>query len=267
VAGIGAFLRGALLPVSAKPDSELSINPPLAERTPFQPFNGRRVMTRFPPVPMASVKAVTARYGCSVNDAVMAALTGALRRYGLEVRGDARLQAGAGALEFKTMLMIGLPRPINEQDLASSLCNNMLFASCPLPIDEPTAHGRLQRTMAACANLKSKAYMTGLTGVTNFLKGIAPDSILRKAVAETMCKHTLLVTNMPSPTVPITCPKDGGEVIREIQMVFPNAITQISLISYNGNVHGNIVADDSLFPDPAALGRIWLSEFAILGES
>lgn len=261
------FVRGVLMPLTAKADSECCLNPPLAERTPFLPFNGRRTFTRFPSVPMDSVKAVTVRYGCSVNDALMAALTGALRRYGAEVHKDKRLQAGAGPLEFKSMLMIGLPRPVDESSPMVSLVNNMLFASCPLPIDEASPRGRLQGVVAACSNLKSKAYLTGLIGVTNFIKSIAPDSILRKAASETMCKHTLLVSSVPSPTVPITWPKEGGAVMQEVQMVFPNAITQVSLVSYNGSVHANIVADERFFPDPTALGRMWVSEFEALAEA
>mmetsp|Transcript_65607 Transcript_65607/g.203263 ORF Transcript_65607/g.203263 Transcript_65607/m.203263 type:complete len:436 (+) Transcript_65607:3-1310(+) len=268
LSGLRLLLRGALLPLTARPDSELCLNAPLAERTPFLPFNGRRAYTRFPPVSMAGVKAVSQRHGCSVNDAMLAALTGALRRYGLEVHKDGRLEAGAGSLEFKTMLMMGLPRPLDESNLAASLCNNILFASCPLPIDEPTALGRLQRVAAACNNLKSRAYMTGLVGIQNFLKGVAPDGVLKKAASETFCKHTLLVSSVPAPTVPITWPKgDGGRVFREVQMVFPNAITQVSIISYDGGVHANIVADGGLFPEPAALGRFWASEFGALAEA
>ncbi|CAE8649656.1 unnamed protein product [Polarella glacialis] len=129
-----AFCRGCSVVLTAQHDSELLLNAPLEERTPFIRFNGQRVHSRFPPVPMSSVKAVCKKHGCTVNDVLMAAMTGALRRYGAEVRGDPNLLSDDTELEFKSMVMIGLPRPIDENDMMSALANNILFASVPLPI-------------------------------------------------------------------------------------------------------------------------------------
>lgn len=202
-----------------------------------------------------------------MNDIFLAALTGALRRYGAEVRGDDRLRGAGGNLEFKTMLMIGLPRKVDENNHMGALVNNMLFASCPLPIGAPTPEERVQRTVLACRGLKSQAYMSGLIGFTNFVKGAAPKSFLRKSVAEYFSKHSLLVTQVPSATVPTTFPKGTGEVISEVQMVFPNIIPQVSIISYNGVVNANIVADPELFPEIDRVGSFWASELSLLAES
>mmetsp|Transcript_98632 Transcript_98632/g.287706 ORF Transcript_98632/g.287706 Transcript_98632/m.287706 type:complete len:384 (+) Transcript_98632:734-1885(+) len=265
--GVGSFLRGVAAPLVAKHDAELSINPPLDQRTPFLRFNRQRACFRFPAVSMSTVSAARKRHDCSVNDILLAALTGTLRRYGAEVHNDERLRAEDKRLEFKTMLMMALPRKLNEQDMCSSMCNNILFASCPLPIDTADMDERVRRTVEACVDLKSKAYMTGLIGFTNFVKGVAPLSVLRKAASETFSKHTLLVTNVPSTTVPVTFPKEGGAEVDEIQMVFPNVITQVSIITYNGKVCANIVADPALFPRMDDLGAIWESELAMLSGS
>lgn len=265
--GVGSFFRGLAAPLVARHDSELSINMPLQERTPFIRFNRRRVCARFPAVSMASVSAARERYACTVNDVLLAALTGALRRYGAEVRGDKRLQADGESLEFKAMMMMALPREVDEKDPCGSMCNKILFASCPLPIDEADQEERVRRTVGACSDLKSKAYMSGLIGFTNFATGISPLSILRKAASETFSKHTLLISNVPATTVPITFPKEGGEQVDELQMVFPNVITQVSIITYNGKVCANIVADPTLFPDIQALGNFWTSEISSLAGS
>lgn len=262
--GICSFVRGAAVSLLAKADAELSINAKLKDRTPFLPFNGQRVFSRFPSVPMSTVTAAKNKWECSVNDVLLAALTGALRRFGAEICNDPKLQGQDKDLEFKSMMMIGLPRKIDDKNIISALCNNMLFASCPLPIGEPTMAERVRRTVESCNNLKSKAYMTGLIGFTNFAKKIAPNWVLQKAVSETFSKHTLLVTQVPATTVPMTFPKEQGEVVREIQMVFPNVITQVSIISYNGNINGNIVADPNLFPDIHKVGEFWAAEMAAL---
>jgi len=254
-----------MAPLIVKHDAELSINAPLKAREPFLPFNGHRTFTRFPPVPMSKVKAVRTRHpGCTMNDVAMAALTGALRNYAIEVKGDTALKKGGQPLECKSMVMIALPRKIDERDLTSALCNNILFASCPIPIDEPTPRARLKRTIEGCNDLKSKPYMTGLTGLTKCLAGVAPAMILRKAAGELWSKHTVLVTNVPATTIPVTCPAEGGEVVQGFQVPIPNVMSQVSLVSYNGFIFGNLVADPDLFPDPAALGRYWLAEFDAL---
>lgn len=260
------FFKGMFISVTCKHDADLCINAPLSERTPFLKFNARRVYTRFPPVPMEAIKAVRQKVQCTVNDVVMAALTGALRRYGAEVGDDPSLKDdGPEEIEFKSMFMMALPRPLDENNLADSLANNILFASCALPIGDRTASGRLEKTIQTFNNLKSKSYMAGLAGFTNFVKSAAPTSVLRKAASETFSKHTLLVTNVPATMCPITIPDaPGGQVVRELQMVFPNVVTQVSLISYNGVVMSNIVADPALVAQPQVLGKFFLEEFAAL---
>jgi len=259
-----AFMKGALTPALVKHDTELRINAPIAQRSPFVHFNGRRTFTRFAPVKMDVIKSIKDQNECSVNDVLMAALTGALRRYGSEVCGDPLLKSTSARIDFKSMVMLALPRPVDMNNLAGCLTNKMLFVSCPLPIDEPTALGRLQRTITAFANMKSSAYIAGVAGLTEFVKGVAPTSVLRKTASETFSKHSLLVTNVPTTTVPVTFPKENGEQISETHMVFPNIIPQISIITYNGFVNANLVADPELFPRAEALGEMFQQEFEVL---
>lgn len=261
------FMQGALVPVLLKHDSELALNAPLAQRTPYLRFNGHRVYTRFPPADMSVVKKIKDIHRCSVNDVLMAALTGALRRYGAEVRKDPKLMDGGPKLEFKSMIMMALPRPLDSNDLPGSLANKMLFASCPLAIDQSTPLQRLDRTIGNFRNLKSKPFIAGVIGLTNFVKEVAPKSLLRKVASETFSKHSLLVTNVPCTSVPISFPKEGGVTINEVHMIFPNIITQVSIMTYNGHVNANLVADPELFPEPEALGRFWLDEFDLLART
>lgn len=264
IKSVRSFLRGAFTPLLIKPDSELSINMPLAKRDPLLPFSGSRTYARFPAVSMDAVKAVRAKYDCSVNDALMAALAGALRRYAIEIAGDKRLKEGGPAVECKSLAMIALPREVDESDLTTALCNKILFATTWLPIDEPTAAGRMARTISGCNDLKSKAYMTGLIGFTRFITNIAPRKLLDKAAGETWSKHTLCVTNVPAPSVPMRFPAEGGEEVKEVACVIANVMPQVSIVSYNGYIYAGIVADPQLIADTAALGEMWVEEFGIL---
>jgi len=261
---IRSYMRGAFTPLATGYDSELTINEPLSKRKPYLPFNGNRAFTRFPPVPMAAVKAVREKYGCSMNDAVMGAIAGALRRYAIEVKDDQVLEANGKSVECKSMVMLALPRPVDEDNLTSALCNKMLFASLGMPVGEPSPEKRMERIVLGCNNLKSKSYMSGLVGFTNFITKVAPKKILNKAAAETFSKHSLLVTNVPATAVPATWPAEGGSPIQAMSVVIANVMPQISMISYNGDVHASIVADPDLIPDAGKLGQFFLEEFDIL---
>lgn len=258
------FLKGAMSPLVLKHDSELSINAALEDRTPNLPYNGNRVYARFPRVPMSAVKAVRSKHDCSVNDVLMAALTGAMRRYAIEIHGNELLQSGEEKVECKSQVMIALPRDIDESDLTSALCNKILFASAPLPIDEPTADERMAKTIEAFGNMKSKAYIAGAVGLQNFLSGIAPRAVLEKAASEIWSKHTMQVTNVPAPSVPMRFPAEGGELVKEVSLVVCNVMPQVSIISYDNFIYASIVADPALYPDTAAFGRMWVDEFKAL---
>merc|ERR1712226_958948 len=113
---------------------------------------------------------------------------------------------------------MGLPRPLDDNDLVGSLANKILFASCPMPIDQQDPAARMEQTMKNFNNLKSKAFMSGLVGFTDFATGMMPTSVRRTVVSETFSRnHSLLVTNVPGPTVPVIWPTNG-EVVSEVQM-------------------------------------------------
>jgi len=258
------FCRGVLSLILLRADSEIKMNPPLAQRTPYLPFTGRQYYTRMPSVPMSAVGAVRKKHGCTVNEAIVAALTGALRRYGADDLKDPFLKVGATkALEFKSIVMLGLPRPIDANDPSISLANNIVTPPTRLPIDEASALGRLRRTVAVCHDMKSMAYITGINLTTKFVTAIASTNVLRRTAAEVTSKCSLIITSVPLTTVPVSwC----GEEVKEAQCFVVQTIPQISLLSYNGFIHWNMVADRALVPDAAALSRHFLVELEELSK-
>ena len=81
---IGKFCKGFFVMPLSGHDTEISINEPLEKRTPFLPFSGKRQLTRFPVVPLTLIKKARDNHNCTLNDVVMASVTGALRKYCLE---------------------------------------------------------------------------------------------------------------------------------------------------------------------------------------
>lgn len=258
------FFRGVMSLLIMKQDSEIRMNPPLAQRTPYLMYPGHHRYSRMPPVSMTAVRAVREKHGCTVNDAIMAALSGAIRKYGAQELKDPLLaDTHRVPLECKSFMLLGMPRPIDPKDPSKSLANNILTPVFRLPVDEPTATGRLRRTVAMCNNLKSMAYITGISLTTKFLTSVAPTSIMRSIASEAISKGTANTTCIPLTTVPLSL---GGQEVKEVQCIFVNNIPQISLLTYNGFIYWNIVHDPRLIPDAVALGRHFVAEFAELAK-
>eukprot|EP00931_Biecheleriopsis_adriatica_P044253 TRINITY_DN25296_c0_g1_i1.p1 TRINITY_DN25296_c0_g1~~TRINITY_DN25296_c0_g1_i1.p1 ORF type:complete len:475 (+),score=84.62 TRINITY_DN25296_c0_g1_i1:119-1543(+) len=260
VKGLKNFFRGALISVVTNYDSELSINEPYSKRKPILQYSGKRAFTRFPPVSMAAIREVREKHDCTLNDVVMSSLTGAFRRYAMEVKQDPVLKAGKSPIEFKSLVMIALPRPVDPADPATGLRNAILFSSTQLPLGESSCAKRLRETQHACNDLKSTAYMTGLKWFTNFISGVAPRKLLRTATGESWSKHTLCVTNVPATSVPMTFPAEGGEKVQSMSVVIANVMSQVSVVTYNGNLYASLVADPDLIPQADVLGKLWIAE-------
>eukprot|EP00746_Dinoflagellata_sp_MGD_P072867 gnl/MRDRNA2_/MRDRNA2_29562_c0_seq1.p1 gnl/MRDRNA2_/MRDRNA2_29562_c0~~gnl/MRDRNA2_/MRDRNA2_29562_c0_seq1.p1 ORF type:complete len:455 (+),score=88.32 gnl/MRDRNA2_/MRDRNA2_29562_c0_seq1:110-1474(+) len=262
-AGIKNCLRGCITPLIAAWDDELSINEPLKKRQPNLQFSGDRAWHRLPPIPLSLVKTIAKKHGGSVNDVMMAALAGAFRKYGAVTLGDAKLQKCANYTCTALMLM-ALPRPIDEATPANSMCNNIIFGPMRLPVGKDSPLERLADVKKTTADLKSKEYMCGLIGITQCLTGIIPFKALQKVTGEAFSKPTFCVTSVPAPSVPLKFPKDGGAEIVEIQLALPNVMTQLSIISYCGYFYLSISADPNVMKNVERLDDFWTAEFEIL---
>jgi len=258
------FVRGVLSLLVMNPDSDFKMNP-LAPRTPCLPYTGAHRYTRFPPVSMSAVKAVREKHGCTVNDAIMAALAGALRKYGAEdLKDPLLLSSHSGKLECKAFMLLGLPRPISDKDSSVSTVNNILTPVFRIPIGEPTAGGRLRQTVAMCNDLKSMAYILGIKLTTKFITQVAPTSVMRSIASEAISKGSANITCLPLTQTAFSI---FGQEAKEVQCIFVNNIPQISALTYNGQVYSNIVCDPLLIPNAKALGQHFLAEFDALAQA
>lgn len=262
--GVRNFMRGFFVMLATSYDSDLPVNAPLTQRRPRLKFSGKRRLTRLPTVPLSTVKRARENHDVTLNDIVMAAVTGAIRRYCVH-KGDTQLTEGR-PVECKSMLMLALPRECDISNPTIALQNKMLFSSVRLPVQEGTRAGRVKKMAEACSDLKSMAYMMGLKFFTN-LASMSPRAFLNKATGESWSKHSFLITNVPSTTGPMTWPKgEGGEQLQGITMVIANVMNQVSVISYNGELYSSLVSDPDVIDEEAEFCKIWLSEFEALAD-
>jgi diacylglycerol O-acyltransferase len=200
------------------------------------------------------MKKIGKAFGASLNTVALAAMTGAWRAYGIQVHRDPNLpESEKTCIEFKTLVPVALSRPMEECNPSSSLVNRWVYSSVPLPLGTPQASLRIREVRANCEHLKS----IGVGGLQLAGQSLLPTSAQQKIQGDLLRKHSLTVTNVPGPQVPM---KIAGQMVQEIQIVLPSTTSQVGLISYAGFLCANIVVDPEVVPHAEVLATGWSAE-------
>jgi diacylglycerol O-acyltransferase / wax synthase len=189
-------------------------------------------------------KLVKDAFGGTVNDVVLAVVSGALRDW-LRSRG-----VRTEGLELRALVPVSI-RAAHER---GALGNRIAAMRGPLPvyIEDPVM--RLRAVKQAMGQLKESKQAVGaevLAGVQNF----APPTILAQASRLNFSTRlfNLIVTNVPGPQFPLYV------LGREMLDVFPiaflpkNHALAIAIMSYNGHINFGLLGDYDALPD---IGRV-----------
>lgn len=209
-----------------------------------------------PPYPLEDIKAVARTFGGTVNDVMMAALAGALRRYVM----------GRGEIPRDTTTMI----PVNlrpwDAPLPEHLGNKFALVAFELPMSSPTPSARLAESKARMDVIKQgpEALLTfGLAHAIGSV-GAVTGTVSRQMISFFGNKAFGVTTNVPGPTQKRYFA--GKEMVGILGWV-PGASQQTlgaCIFSYNGNVRVGFKADDAVIPDVANLVAAFDEEMADL---
>ncbi len=203
------------------------------------------------PLPLDEVKAVSKAFNCTVNDVLIAAVTGALRNY-MIARGD----------EPDSLEDIRATVPVNLRPLehAKELGNHfgLVFLSLPLGSESPLE--RLYAVNDRMTELKSSKQAAVTFGFLAAL-GMGPSAIQKPVLDLLSQKATTVLTNVPGPQQPIYL---AGSRINEMMFWVPQnggIGLGISILSYNGKVFFGLISDRRLVSDPADIIARFKPEF------
>jgi WS/DGAT/MGAT family acyltransferase len=231
----GAAL-GSLAGVSAMARTGLNPAPP----TPYNDHIGPHRRFAWVRMQLADVKAIKDALGGTVNDVMLATVTGALGRH-LRRRGF-----DTNGLEMKAMV----PVSVRSEEARGALGNQVAAMMAPLPVgveDPPTQYELIRESMAG---LKSSGQAVGAQVLTE-LTGFAPPNIMSQAsrVIARQRFFNVVVTNVPGPQFPLYLL--GHELQDLVPMVplAPNQGLGIAIMSYNGRIHFGLLGDFDLLPD------------------
>merc|ERR1740121_555856 len=252
----GSFWRGICSVLVMGYDSELRINPPIPDRKPYLVYSGRHRYTKMPIVDCALISAARKIHKCTFNDVVMAALSGAFRRYSIEKLDDPLFKK-QDEVECKSFMLLALPRPVSEADPDAAIVNNFLTPVFRLAVNEPTPASRLQKVVAMCNDLKSRSFVSGIWVTMKAVTALLPVFAMKKITSEAISKLTCNITSVPLPDEIMDF---AGKPVTGVQVIFVNNIPQISILSYKKELHWNMVSDPQLITEPEAIGKYFEDE-------
>jgi WS/DGAT/MGAT family acyltransferase len=186
------------------------------------------------------LKTVKDAFGTTVNDVVLAVVTGALA-YFLQARG--RRTEG---IELKA----AVPVSVRSDDQRGALGNQLTQVMAPLPVflDDPIE--RLRYVKEAMDGLKESRQALAASAIAS-LQGFAPPTIHAQASRLNFSGRffNLLVTNVPGPQFPLyVLGRRLGEMF-PIPFLAGERALAIAIMSYDGKVGFGLLGDYDALPD------------------
>ncbi|HEU4675317.1 MAG TPA: wax ester/triacylglycerol synthase family O-acyltransferase [Motilibacteraceae bacterium] len=258
----GSALRIARVAARSAPTSPL--NAPIGE--------ARRFVTV--DTSLDDYRRVRKAHGSSVNDVVLATVTGALRAW-LMTRGE----SVKGASTVRALVPVSVrhgeaPAPgdgwADAQSGGFDVGNRLSAVVVDLPIGEPSPVMRLHQVayqMRAHSESGQAVAADTLAGVAGFAPPTLHGLAARVANGLSARLFNLVVTNVPGPQVPLYA---GGARMVSAYPVTPLAAGQavaVALTSYDGGVFYGLNADRDAMPDVAVLGQCLLDALAELVDT
>lgn len=189
---------------------------------------------------LAAVKEIKNRLGGTVNDVVLAIVSGALRRF-LQGRG-----MNVDRLDVRALVPVSTRAP----DERGTLGNRVAAWIVDLPVAERNPRRWLDLLSATTSNLKQSpqaAAAEALTEAAGWAGSTIPSLAMQLALRAR--PFNLVVTNVPGPQLPLYML--GARMLEVYPQVplFTNQGLGVALFSYAGRLHWGFNADWELLPD------------------
>jgi diacylglycerol O-acyltransferase / wax synthase len=224
--------------------------------------NRKRRAVCFQPVPLHFVKDLKNAAGVSLNDIIYTCLSQAIHDY-LEEQNDAVLKAKGKSLLCRTLMPIAFPgRDGNRK--ATLLRNRWCFLSADFGVGIDQIMDRLSFVHKSMTKLKQSMLPMVVIASQNYIAPLLPMSFNRGQVFDLFSRHSTVFSNVPGPAS--ACKFAGYEVIG-VQMVFSNLLPQVGVLSYRGQVFGNITLDPEAILNSERIAILFSRAFVTLASN
>lgn len=206
-------------------------------------------------LPLDQVKAFSRSRGATVNDALLAGVTGALRRYMI------RRRAEVEGLDIRAVVPVNL-RPESE---VVKLGNRFGLVFLSLPVGLADRGERLRELKRRMDAIKKSSEPMVIYGLLNAV-GLTGPRIESMALQLFGSKATAVMTNVPGPTEELYM---AGKAMRSMMFWVPQSARLglgVSILSYAGQVRLGVATDSGLVPDPQSIIEAFQEEMAAMME-
>ncbi len=214
-----------------------------------------KAVTWSEPIPLDEIKAIGRALGATLNDVLLAAIAGGLRRY--------LADHGGHVDEVNWMVPVNL-KPF-EDNLPPDLGNYFALVILPMSLSGGTPRERLQHMHHRMDRIKHSDEAIITFGLQRAI-AVSPAQLAFFLTNFFANKAVGVLTNVPGPTSPITF---AGVTVRQVVGFAPCSGDQpmtTTIFSYNGGVTIGFASDAELIPDPDALAGNVMAELDSLRE-
>jgi WS/DGAT/MGAT family acyltransferase len=193
-------------------------------------------------MPLTDVKAYSKSQGATINDVLLAGVTGAIRRYMLGRNAD------VDDLNIRAVVPVNL-RPDSE---IIKLGNKFGLVFLALPVGVADRGERLVELKKRMDKIKKSSEPWVIYAILNAV-GLTGPKVESVALQLFGSKATAVMTNVPGPREEIYL---AGKAMRSMMFWVPQSARLglgVSILSYAGQVRLGVATDSGLVPDPQAI--------------
>jgi len=189
---------------------------------------------------LATLKGIKDALGGTINDAVLAVVSGALRAHLIRRGRDPE------GTELKAMV----PISVRADSARGALGNQVSAMYAPLPVGLPDPAERFRFVHAAMSGLKESGQAVGATAITRLADAAAPTILDQAARLQSRQRFfNVTVTNVPGPQIPLYMLGRRLDAFYPLVPLVLNTALGIAIMSYDGRVFFGLLGDYDAMAD------------------
>lgn len=204
-------------------------------------------------IPLADIKKIGKHYGSTVNDTLLVAVTGAMRKHMLK---------HGQHLDIK--FNIACPVDMRRNDVEIDLGNKVGVILLDLPIGIQNIKERFRVISEKTQQLRSSLEPPLSLFYTQFISDFIPKGIEEAGAKFLGSKLMALLSNVPGPKRALNF---AGEEIDNLMFFLPHTYEMgigFSVLSYNNKVTLGVTVDANIIKDPEAIAEYFETEIELM---
>jgi WS/DGAT/MGAT family acyltransferase len=191
-------------------------------------------------------KTVKDAFGGTLNDVVLAVVSGALRRFLAEL----------GSPVDQLRLRACVPVSVRTTDQHGGAGNRIVIMVAELPVDLADPVARLRQVSEHMTGLKKSRQAVGAQTMIQMEQWMPPNVLAQATrLGFSSRLYNLLVTNVPGPQFPVYLLGREMHEVFPIAFLAPEHTLAIAILSYNGGLNIGLLGDADAAHDLAGLAR------------